>query len=75
MNNTRRNILANICNELNIILEKLEGVHGEEEEVFENMPENLQYSERGMNSEEAIELMDNAIDSLKEAIDCLNDIN
>lgn len=74
MNNTRRNILANICNELNIILEKLEEVHGEEEEVFENMPENLQYSERGMNSEESIELMDNAIDSLKEAIDCLNDI-
>lgn len=75
MNNTRRNILANICNELNIILEKLEEVHGEEEEVFENMPENLQYSERGMNSEESIELMDNAIDSLKEAIDCLNDID
>ena len=43
--------------------------------VFDNMPENLQYSMRGEESQEAIDCMSEAISNLEEAIDQLNEIN
>ena len=74
---------------LNKCISMLEDIKGEEEEAFENMPEGLQYSARGMDSEAAIENMDEAwsclddactaedeeerLDSIDMAIDCLED--
>lgn len=47
----------------------LEDIKWEEEDYFDNMPENLQGSMRGCESEEAIDNMDQALDALNEAAD------
>ena len=47
----------------------LEDIKWDEENYFENMPENLQVSMRGCESEEAIDNMDQALDALNEAIE------
>ena len=74
MNKQRRKEIMEIITELENIKSKLESVKSDEEFAFENMPENLQVSMRGEESEEAIDYMDSAIGSLDEAIDNLNDI-
>ena len=64
--------------ELKDVLEK---ICSDEQDYFDNMPENLQGSQRGMDAEEAIdamneaiESMDNAIEAAEEAADCIEDI-
>lgn len=47
---------------------------GDEQDVYDNMPENLQSSYRGMDSEEAQENLEAAIEALEEAIACLEEI-
>ena len=47
----------------------LEDIKWDEEYYFDNMPENLQGSMRGCESEEAIDNMDQALDALNEAIE------
>lgn len=46
----------------------LESVKDEEEEYMENIPENLQSSERYEKAENAVDNLDSALDSLDEAI-------
>ena len=46
----------------------------DEENAFESMPEGLQASERGMNSEESIDLMYDIEDCLKKSIEDIDDI-
>lgn len=52
---------------------EVESIRMDEEFAYENTPENLQGSQRYLDSEEAIENMSDAIDSLSDAIDSLND--
>ena len=54
--------------------DKLRSVLSEEETAFENIPENLQCSIRGEESEESIDYMNEAIDSLENAIEQLREI-
>ena len=75
MNKQRRNEISNIMTELENLKSRLESVDMEEEMVFDNMPENLQYSMRGEESQEAIDCMSEAISNLEEAIDQLSEIN
>ena len=60
---------------------ELESICSDEQEYFDNMPENLQGSQRGMDAEEAIdcmneamERMDGAIEAAEEAASCVEDI-
>jgi hypothetical protein len=60
---------------------ELENICSDEQDYFDNMPENLQGSQRGMDAEEAIdamneaiESMDNAIEAAEEAASCIEDI-
>lgn len=60
---------------------ELENICSDEEDYFDNMPENLQGSQRGMDAEEAIDAMNeaidcmgNAIESAEEAASCIEDI-
>lgn len=46
----------------------------EEQDVFDNMPEGLQSSYRGMCSEDAIDSMEEASEKLDEVIELLGDI-
>lgn len=72
MNNQRRKVLDNIKSKLAELLEELESVQGEEQEAYDNMPENLQYSERGERAEEACSNLDSAVDSINEAMDYID---
>ena len=81
MNKTRRGQLENLSIKLSRIksieekayitecISILEEIKWDEENYFDNMPENLQGSLRGCESEEAIDNMYLAIDSLTDAQD------
>ena len=75
MNKQRRTEIANIVTELELLKERLDKVLSVEQDVFDNMPENLQYSMRGEESQEAIDNMDGAMSDLENAISQLEDIN
>ena len=81
MNNTRRRRI----NELKVQIEfannylkeaskKLSSILNEEQDSFDNMPEGLQSSYRGMCSEDSIDSMEEASDKLNEVIELLNNI-
>lgn len=73
MNNNRRKEIDKIIDQLNVLSEKLEDLKSEEEEYHDNVPESLQYSDRCMDSETAIESMENALSSIQETIDSLEE--
>lgn len=74
MNNVRRNDIKLAMREIEIGKNMLDRVLGDEEDAFDNMPENLQSSTRGMESEEAQDILSEAIDALEEVLDLLRDI-
>ncbi len=69
MNKVRRKTLNEIYDKLANLRDLLDEVKGEEEEYRDNMPENLQNSERYYTAEDACDNLDNAISSLEEALD------
>ena len=68
MNNTRRKQLNNILSQVNLLKEELESILNDEEEYKDNMPENLQGSEKFEKTESACEAMQEALDQLEEVI-------
>ena len=50
----------------------IENALNEEEDCLDNMPENLQDSDRCSNMEDAIDNMENSIELIEEAIEYLN---
>lgn len=71
MNKMRREQIQQIIRKLEDLLEN---ILDDERDAYENMPENFQQSQRGLNSEEAQESLEGAIDALEEAIACLEEI-
>lgn len=53
---------------------ELSFILNEEQDAFDNMPEGLQSSYRGICSEDAIDSMEEASEKLDEVIELLNDI-
>lgn len=81
MNKERRkelNKAVEMLNSLSSILydatDIVETCKGEEEEYRDNMPENLQGSDRYSMADEACDCLDNALDSLSDVTDTINDI-
>ena len=81
MNNVRRKQINeqklqinSVNTTLKTVREKLLLILSDEENAFDNMPEGLQSSYRGMCSEDAIDSMEEACDKLDEVIELLNDI-
>lgn len=64
MNATRRSELEEINEKLGDLRTQLEELLEDEQEYFESMPENLQGSERGQESEDAISNIECAISGL-----------
>lgn len=52
----------------------LEEVRDEEQDAYDNMPEGLQYSERGDMMQEAIDSLDEAVDAIDEVISNLESV-
>lgn len=74
MNKQRRKIINDNINILGSIKSNLESILSDEEYSFENMPENLQGSIRGEESENAIDMLSEAIDNLENAMSSLLEI-
>lgn len=83
MNKVRRKRIASVIETLeNItdydlietIKDEIENILWEEDDAYNNMPENLQYSMRGEESSDAIDSLQEAVDTLEEAIDALNEL-
>ena len=74
MNKTRRQRLKELVEGINIIKNQLESILFDEEMYFDMMPENLQGSVNGMNSEESIDKMNEAIESIEGAIGSIEEI-
>lgn len=74
MNNSRRQQLKRWIQEMEIIKHKLEAICEEEEMAFDSMPEGLQGTLNGMNSEEAIEKMNDAISCVEDAVNYIEEI-
>lgn len=84
MNNTRRKRIASVIMSLRKfsdydliedIKDEIEDILWDEEDAYNNMPENLQYSMRGENSSDAIDSLQEAVDALEEAIDIFNELD
>lgn len=69
MNKQRRKTINEIYDKLAELRDLLEEVKCEEEDYRDNMPENLQNSERYEIAEEACDNLDSALSSLEEALD------
>lgn len=67
MNKQRRRELQNIIDEIDILKSNLEDIQNEEE-YRDNIPENMQSSEKYEIAEAACDSMSEAIDNLEEAI-------
>ena len=68
MNKQRRKELNGIIEKLEDLKSYVEELRDEEQDYFDNMPENLQGSEKGEMAENAISEMDDAISSIEDAI-------
>ena len=71
MNKIRRKALQEIYDKLSDLREELETIKDEEDESWENMPENLQGSERYEQSETASGNIDEAMEYLSSACDSI----
>lgn len=83
MNKARRKRIASVIETLENITgydlietakDEIEDILWEEDDAYNNMPENLQYSMRGEESSDAIDSLQEAVDALEEAIDALNEL-
>ena len=75
MNKARRLKLIKANAYLQMSLNIIETVKDEEESVLDNMPENLQYSERAYNMENNVDALEEAIEYLNDAIYSIDEVN
>lgn len=68
MNKARRKALDEVISKIEEAKELLENLQAEEEEYRDNMPKNLQGSERYEAADAAVDNMSSAVDALDEAI-------
>jgi flagellar biosynthesis chaperone FliJ len=74
MNKTRRQQLRKWLEDMENIKSELETICSDEQDYFDNMPENLQGSQKGMDAEEFIEQMEEAVSSIEDAISIIEEI-
>lgn len=69
MNKNRRKELRQWNEKIEALKDELENILMDEQEYYDNIPENLQYSSRAEDSETAIECLEEALDIIDEVID------
>ena len=74
MNKQRRQKIRDIRKEIETCKENLQKILDEEQDYFDNMPENLQGSMKGSDSEDAIDTMESCIEDLENIIKELTEI-
>lgn len=73
MNNKRRKELRKAMELLSEARGIIESVHDEEQEAYDNLPEGIQCSDRGEDMEGMICIMEDAITSLEETENMIED--
>ena len=71
MNKMNRKQLSDLISRIETIHEELDEIKDGEEEEFDNMPENLQDSEKGEALSEIIDFLDSASESLNESVESI----
>lgn len=71
MNKMNRKQLSDLISRIETIREELDEIKDGEEEKFDNMPENLQDSEKGEALSEIIDFLDSASESLNESVESI----
>lgn len=74
MNRQRRKWLQDTIEAIENAKIELESIRDEEQECFDNLPESIQYGERGDAMQENIDEIDGEISNLEDVISNLNDI-
>lgn len=74
MNEERRKQLRVWSKKQRGLQDELESILWDEQNSYDNIPENLQNSQRAEDSEEAINQMEEAIEHIEEAIDLIDGI-
>lgn len=74
MNKQRRKEIQTISNDLIPLMTSIEDLLAEEQDYFDNMPENLQSSEKAEIAENAISNLEEALDNIRECVDNLESI-
>jgi hypothetical protein len=74
MNKTRRQQLAVWSRKAEALKDELDDIMRDEQDYYDNIPENLQYSQRAEDSENAIGQMEEAIGQLEEVINIVDEI-
>lgn len=75
MNQSRRNQLRDIQQQLQDIYERLDILCNEEQEAYDNMPESIQDSARGDAAQSAIDTLESVRDQVQEASDGIDEIS
>lgn len=73
LNNKRRTRLRSIEEDLGRVLNLLNSIYDEEQDCMDNVPENLQDSERYSNMEACVEALSDAVYNLEEAMDLIKE--
>lgn len=74
MNKQRKQKIRDVRKEIENCKDNLQKILDEEQDYFDNMPENLQGSVRGSDSEDAIGTMESCIEDLENIINELTEI-
>ena len=74
MNKDRRTRLREQINTLRKVVDEISSINDEESMVFDNIPENLQGSDRGMDMEDAMDIMTENIETLENVISELEEL-
>lgn len=74
MNQSRRNQLRDIQQQLQDIYERLDILCNEEQEAYDNMPESIQDSARGDAAQSAIDTLESVRDQVQEVSDGIDEI-
>ena len=74
MNKARRKAIEEIIDQMGTLKEQIESVCEEEQEAYDNLPESIQYSERGEAMSEAASDLEDAASSIDDVMSTLQDI-
>ena len=74
MNKARRKAIEEIIDQMGTLKEQIESVCEEEQEAYDNLPESIQYSERGDSMSDYITDLDDAASSIDDVMSTLQDI-
>lgn len=74
MNKYRRSILKSVIERLETAIQKIESVKEDEQEAYDNLPDNLNDTDRANDMYENVDDMEDAVSSLQDIIDQLQEI-